>query len=153
MTTNGSTDQVVLRAAVSADLKQVIALIEGCHLPADDIAGLLGEGFVVAVHDSVIVGVAGVEWFGSDGLLRSIAVAPPWRSRTVGRKLVVDRIEYARTNQVHALFLLTTDAAAYFKRFGFTTIDRADVDSPITQSLEYSTLCPDTATVMVLKPA
>jgi amino-acid N-acetyltransferase len=47
-----------------------------------------------------------------------------------------------------AVYLLTNTAAEYFPRFGFERITRADVPPAVQASIEFTSLCPYTATVM-----
>ena len=95
-----------------------------------------------------IVGVAGLEICCDNALLRSVAVAPDWRSRGVGRDLVNRVIVNAESRGIHGLYLLTTTAERYFPSFGFTTIDRADAPADIQATDEYSFACSKTARVM-----
>ena len=46
------------------------------------------------------------------------------------------------------IYLLTTTAGGYFPRFGFTVVSRADVPASVQASVEFTTACPNTATVM-----
>jgi len=44
--------------------------------------------------------------------------------------------------------LLTTTAADFFPKFGFEPIARADVPASVQSSIEFTSACPATATVM-----
>ena len=91
------------------------------------------------------IGVVGLEVYGSNALLRSLAVEPQHRSRGLGAGLV-DAIESeARRRGVTALYLLTTTAATFFERLGYAAHERAAVPPSIAATTEFSLLCPDTA--------
>ena len=119
----------------------------GEALPLDGVREAL-PGFMVATTGEEIVGVAGLEICCDNALLRSVAVAPDWRSRGVGRDLVNRVIVNAESRGIHGLYLLTTTAERYFPSFGFTTIDRADAPADIQATDEYSFACSKTARVM-----
>jgi amino-acid N-acetyltransferase len=95
-----------------------------------------------------LVGVIALERFGSEGLLRSLAVAPDFRNRGFGRELVTRLEVDAREHGVRRLVLLTETAEQFFRRIGYSRIDRAQVSGPLPQSAEFRTLCPVAAACM-----
>ena len=104
--------------------------------------------FVVAQAGDDIVGVAGLEVCCDNALLRSVAVAPDWRSRGLGRQLVTRVIAEAEARGVRALYLLTTTAEQYFPSFGFARITRDEVPEDVRATSEFRGACPASATVM-----
>ncbi len=119
-------------AARLAAIEPMLATPPGTSIVPDatDIApllrdvGLSDEGlektaFAIAREAGAIVGCAGVERAHEIAMLRSVAVAPSHRKRHLGAALVADRIGWARSSHIASLYLLTTDAADYFARFGF----------------------------------
>src|SRR5215207_10971111 len=82
----------VLRPATPTDLPAVEQLLTAAHLPLDGVAGAL-HTFTVAEAgaDRALVGVAGLEVCCDNALLRSVAVAPEWQGRGLGR-LLVERV-------------------------------------------------------------
>lgn len=139
---------VIVRAAGPGDLAAVEALLRESQLPTAGVDAPL-DGFMVAEHDGMVVGVTGLEPCGRHyGLLRSAAVAPAWRGRGVGSTLVERVIEEARARRLRALFLLTTTAADYFPAFGFEVVARAAVPSEVQATAEFTTACPASATAM-----
>ena len=62
-----------------------------------------------------LVGVIALERFGSEALLRSLAVAPAHRKRGVGRRLVAWLEADARAEGVRRLVLLTETAETFFR--------------------------------------
>ena len=103
------------------------------------------DGFVVATDGADLVGVAGLEVYGSNSLLRSLAVDEGHRSRGLGARLVNAIETEARSRGITALYLLTTTTARFFERLGYTAHERAAVPPSIAASAEFSSLCPDTA--------
>jgi amino-acid N-acetyltransferase len=49
------------------------------------------------------------------------------------------------------VYLLTLDAQGYFESFGFAVIDRERVPAEVAASREFDSICPATATAMVLQ--
>jgi amino-acid N-acetyltransferase len=92
--------------------------------------------------------VAGLEVCCSYALLRSVAVAPTWRSRGLGRTLVTQAIARAEARGIRALYLLTTTAEHYFPSFGFQPISRDAVPDEIRATAEFKDACPASAAVM-----
>jgi amino-acid N-acetyltransferase len=97
-----------------------------------------------------VVGVAGLEVCRDNALLRSVAVAPAWRSHGVGRALVARVIEDASARGVRELYLLTTTAERYFPAFGFQATPRETAPDDIRATGEFQGACPASATVMRL---
>ena len=149
MTTMTTLNQqgATLRPATPDDLPAVESLLATSKLPLDGVARAL-PSFVVAEHEGALVGVAGLEVCCDNALLRSVAVAPEWRSRGLGRELVTRVIANAEARGIHALYLLTTTAERYFPSFGFATIARDAVPEDIRTTGEFRGACPASATVM-----
>jgi amino-acid N-acetyltransferase len=102
----------------------------------------------VAEADGAIVGAAGLEVYGTFGLLRSVVVAPSWRGRGLGGSLVRERLGYATSRGLHCVYLLTTTAPAWFARLGFTAVERENTPAAVRRSPEFSSICPSTAAVL-----
>lgn len=139
--------RVAIRPAAAADLAEIESLLTNSHLPLDGVREAL-NGFLVAHADDRIVGVVGMEYCGSYGLLRSTAVDAQWRSRGVARALIERIIGEAESRGIHALYLLTTTADQYFPMFGFRTTSRDAVPQEIRATGEFRGACPESATVM-----
>jgi amino-acid N-acetyltransferase len=123
------------------------ALLEECDLPTDDLAdptiSLLG-----AFEGSALIGVAGLQRCGDVGLLRSLAVATAARDRGVARVLCERVFQLAATQQLGALWLLTTSARDYFTRHGFVAVARDSAPAAIQETAQFASLCPASAVVM-----
>lgn len=135
------------RSATAQDWTAVAELLTTAELPLDGAQQHLSH-FVLAFEDSQLAGVAGIERYGSNGLLRSVAVKS--RGKGLGKALTQYMIDHARQSGLTHLILLTTTAEDFFTRFGFTRILRSAVPQPVTASEEFQGACPDTATVMQL---
>ena len=140
-----------LRLAAPSDEAAVEALLTSAGLPLDGVHEAL-PCFVVAEDAGDIVGVAGIEACGITGehaLLRSVAVAPAWRKRGLGRALVSRTIAEAEARGAKAMYLLTTTAERYFPSFGFHETSRDAVPDDVRATVEFQSACPASATVMV----
>jgi amino-acid N-acetyltransferase len=136
-----------LRAARQADIASVEALLTAASLPLAGLSDAL-PGMIVAEENGRIVGTAALEVRGENALLRSVAVAPEWRSRGLGRALVSRVIADAEARGLKAVYLLTTTAERYFPSFGFTTTTRTAVPADLRATAEFCGACPESATVM-----
>jgi arsenite methyltransferase len=145
--------EVRIRRATAADLAAAAALLAGAGLPVDGLEDQFEDGFVLAEANGEAVGVAGLEIYGAHALLRSVAVAEAWRGGGTGEALVRERLDYARRRGAGRVFLLTTTAADWFRRLGFTAIARDDVPAGVRRSPEFAGVCPSTADVLELRLA
>jgi amino-acid N-acetyltransferase len=131
------------------DATQVRRLVESAGLPtadldAADLAHFFGCGAVDRPH-----GVVGLEVLGAEALLRSLAVEPGARGSGSGRALVAAAEQHARDSGVDSVFLLTTTAAGFFERLGYTRVDREIAPAAIRHTREFGEVCPASATFMV----
>lgn len=138
---------VALRRASAEDAAAVESLLAEQALPRAGVADWL-EHFWVAEGDGAVVGVAGVELYGTSALLRSVAVAPAWRGRGLGGVLTERALEEAKAAGARDVYLLTTTADRYFPRHGFACISREAVPETVTASVEFRGACPASAVVM-----
>ncbi len=129
------------------DREQVVALLSAEGLPVADLPEELGH-FVVANHHDSIIGVAGLEVYGTDGLLRSLAVQQAFRNRGLASELLQSIEQLAVEAGINRLYLLTETAADYFARKEYVRIPRSEVGPAVRQSSEFSHVCPQSAIVM-----
>jgi amino-acid N-acetyltransferase len=137
-----------VRPARLGDLGAVEALLTVSGLPLDGVPEALPAFLVAESAEGGLVGVAGLEVCCENALLRSVAVAPGWRSRGLGRELVTRIIADAERRGLHAMYLLTTSAEQYFPSFGFERVGRDEVPADVRATAEFASACPSTATVM-----
>jgi len=140
-------DQPKLEPASPSDLEEIRRLLDGADLPSVDVGEHLA-GFLVARASRDLAGVVGVEAHGADALLRSLCVVADRRGGGLGRALCAGAEAVARGGGAHELYLLTTNAHAYFERQGFAVRTREDAAPAIRGTAEFRTLCPSTAAVM-----
>jgi amino-acid N-acetyltransferase len=139
---------VHLRASNRSDFANVSALLSDAGLPTQDLASAVGLRFWVAEQGSSIVGAVGLEPYGAAGLLRSLAVAAPFRAHGLG-SLLVERLEHeAQVEGMQVLILLTETAEPFFRRRGYEAIDREYVPEEVKHSAEFASLCPASAICM-----
>lgn len=129
------------------DVDAVLGLLAENHLPLEGLRELV-ETTIVARQDGRIVGSAALEMYPDGALLRSVAVRPALQRHRVGRELTEAAIRLARERQAPAIYLLTTTAEHYFPKFGFERIARTDVPGTVQASVEFTSACPSSATVM-----
>jgi amino-acid N-acetyltransferase len=126
-----------------------IELLKKNNLPTEDINPGT-QLFVVEEGDNVIATVA-VEYDYNDALLRSLSVSEEKRSSGIGAELVDFIEDYVRMQGVRTIYILTTTAAGFFSRRGYTLIDRSNVPPFIKDTKEYSVICASSSTLMKKK--
>jgi amino-acid N-acetyltransferase len=137
-----------LRPASPHELPEAARVLHESDLPLDELEEQFGEAYVLAWSGDRVVGVAGLETYGSHGFLRSVAVLPEERGSGLGRALVRDRLDRARALNLDDVHLLTMNAADYFQRLGFVTVPRSEAPGEIRESCQFTTTCPDSAALM-----
>jgi amino-acid N-acetyltransferase len=137
-----------IAAAQAADAAAIFALLEQQHLPLDGLRDHLATTLVARTDGGQIVGSAALEIYPDGALLRSVAIAAGRQHNGLGRRLTESAIALARERRVRAIYLLTTTAEQYFPRFGFEPIARAEVPPGVQTSVEFTSACPSSATVM-----
>jgi amino-acid N-acetyltransferase len=137
-----------VRTVTPGDLGTVRRLLEDAQLPTAGLEDQFGPGFAVAMDEGELIGAAGIERYGRFGLLRSVAVAAKSRNRGAAELLVRDRVAWAGTEGLEAVYLLTTTAASYFARLGFEEVERDTLPLEIRESPEFDSVCPATAIAM-----
>jgi N-acetylglutamate synthase-like GNAT family acetyltransferase len=138
-----------VRRAVEQDWPAIEDLLKTNGLPLAGARRHL-DNYVVAVEQGQVVATAGVEVYGDAGLLRSVAVAPAQHRQGVGGLVVGAVLEDGTTRGLSTLYLLTTTAADYFRRRGFTEQPRVSAPAALSVSEEFRGACPASATFMAL---
>jgi amino-acid N-acetyltransferase len=138
-----------IRSATIHDGERIEQLLSSLQLPTEGIEPHLAN-FVIAEQDGQLVGVIGFERYGEEALLRSAAVAPAAQRLGIGKALTEHVIGEAAATGIDTLFLLTTTAERFFSLYGFETVSRAQVPGAVQRSIEFTSSCPASATVMRL---
>jgi amino-acid N-acetyltransferase len=126
------------------NVEAIVTLLKTNNLPVSD----LGSGqriFLVALSGDKTVGCVAIEIYGTDGLLRSLAVNSDFRGKGIGQKLVVEAEIWSRNNGLKNIFLLTTTAAGFFSKMGWQNINRTAVPESISFTSEFTSICPTSA--------
>jgi len=144
-------DEITIRGARAEERDAVAALLERTALPPDGLDEQFGDPYCVAVADGEIVGAAGMEVYGRAGLLCSVAVDPRWQGHGLGQRLTEERLRWAESRGLEAVYLLTNTAAGYFPRLGFAPVARDEVPAEVRGSLQFASVCPSTAAVLALR--
>jgi amino-acid N-acetyltransferase len=129
------------------DLGPAVELLQRCELPVEGVAERFGH-YLVVRDDADLVGLAGLEIYGSDALLRSVAVDHEVRGEGVGAQLVAAAEDLARRLDLGMIYLLTTTARAFFSRLGYQDCARDAAPESVRESWEYRAGCPDSAVLM-----
>jgi arsenate reductase len=125
--------RTTIAPAAADDRPAVEALVTSAQLPLDGLDACFPHATAIARLDGDIVGVAALERFGDVGMLRSVVVAERARGRHLADALVADRLGAARADRLREVYLLTSGAATYFARLGFTRVERAVLPAGATQ--------------------
>lgn len=141
--------EAVVHLATAADRPVVRSLLADARLPVADLDLAPQLAFWVVRDDAGRpVGAIGLERHGDVGLLRSLVVAPVRRGHGLGRTLVTALEKQAIAGGIAQLVLLTETAETFFRRLGYTVIERDQAPSAVASSAEFRTLCPATAVCM-----
>ena len=139
---------VELAAASAAHEPAIRGLLREAALPLEGLELAYPKGYVVAQVAGRLVGCAGVEVYGQDGLLRSLAVAAGDRKTGLGARLVANRFDAARADGLASIFAITTTAADFLEHLGFERIGREAVPESVRRSAEFASICPSSAAIL-----
>lgn len=138
-----------VRRANPTSLDAIRDLLSTVDLPHRDLTpSHLEHFFVCRDEEETVVGVVGIELYGEQALLRSLAVRPTCRGEGIGTRLADVVEEHARQQGARVIYLLTTTASDYFQSRGYEVIDRDALPTAIQQTEEAAQLCPSNATCM-----
>jgi len=139
----------MIRIAQPDDRAEVQALLEVAGLPTEGVDEHF-HSFFVADEGGHIVGAAGIEVRGRHALLRSVVVADDARGTGIGSALTRRALHEAIALDLRGVYLLTTTAEAFFRRFGFERAVREETPVLVQQSVEFRGACPESAIAMRL---
>ncbi|MCS6805880.1 MAG: GNAT family N-acetyltransferase [Acidobacteriota bacterium] len=141
---------VAIEVASASDLAPIQSLLEQVGLPSAEVQ-LHIRLFLVARADEQVIGCIGMEQYGESCLLRSLAVHPDYRGRGLGRMLIERIIARARERGAREAVILTNTVAPLAAKFGFQTVPRESVASPVADSWEFRANCCRSAVCMRLR--
>ena len=141
--------EINICGASATDLDEIKNLLTSSELP---VAGVDDhwKTFVIARDGERLVGCGGSETYPAAALIRSIAVHPEYRKHGLGRRIVRQLLDRLSARGIREFYVLTTTAEAYFRKRGFKTIDRDEVNPQLLASREFQDACPQTAVCMRL---
>ena len=131
------------------DLAPLAALLQANGLPADDLAEPGRRFWRAVTDDQRTIGFGGFEGTGRDLLLRSVVIDGHHRGKGWGRALAERLLQRAKAEGAARIWLLTIDAADFFRHLGFRTADRAAAPEVVATSRQFTTLCPASAQLLV----
>ena len=134
-------------SADDVDMIAIRALLERSGLPTSDLDTARPD-FAVIRQNGQVIAAGALQRFGSSALLRSVVVAPERRETGLGRAVVSELEQRARTAHINRLILLTQSAAKFFARQGYRVIERSSAPQDMLESEEFRSLCPSSATCM-----
>ena len=124
------------------------AVLAASNLPTGDLTDSHCEHFFYWGPADEPTGLVGVELFGDVALLRSLAVSADARSSGMGTALVRHIENYAVSQGVRTLYLLTTTAAGFFSRLGYASVPREAAPTAIRSTPEFAGICPASSAFM-----
>lgn len=129
------------------DFEKVVDLLAESELDISDLKQPCIRLFQI-VENGQIAGVGGLEIYGDQALLRSVAVRKEFQGQGIGKKLVRQVEEVAIQSGIKSLYLLTTTASVFFQSLGYIPINRDDFAEPLKNTAQFAGLCPASAVCM-----
>lgn len=123
-------------------------LLSTSELPISDIDSPQSVLLFGRRADTKLVGVIGLELYGPEALLRSLAVSPSHRNRGIGKSLMAFAETHAASHGVQSMFLLTTSAEPFFSKLGYAVASRDEAPPSVRDTAQFSGLCPSSSTFM-----
>jgi amino-acid N-acetyltransferase len=136
--------------ASAEDEEQMKQILAASDLHHQDIRPSQLQHFLIVKDDTelTLAGLVGLEQKNDVGLLRSLAVASAYRRQGLATQLVNKIEEYARSQKVAILYLLTLTAEDFFSGRGYQKTDRKAAPAALQETTEFKSLCPQTAVCM-----
>ena len=133
----------------ASDLDQLENLLRCNQLPARDCAEQT-QNFYGVFDEDKLVAAGGLESAANFSLLRSVVVHGQYRRQGLAKSISEFLINLADSEGREAVYLLTETAEAYFEKLGFSRVARAQAPAAIKQTLQFTSLCPDTASCLIM---
>lgn len=143
---------IVVRMAKQWDIPAMKRLLKKGDLHTEGIERHI-EHFLVAEENrnGEVVGTAGMEVFGSNGLLRSLAVSSETGNAKLGLELLRIMLAFARKKGVRNLYLLSGRSHQLFDLFGFEQLDWEQVPEELKESSHLQQYQPERMCIMVYR--
>ncbi|MFT2008109.1 arsenic resistance N-acetyltransferase ArsN2 [Pontibacter sp. 13R65] len=134
----------------NTEIDKIEKLLKTNNLPYEDIISSKVE-FITFKSNEALVGCIGIEKYGEDGLLRSLAVGDEYKNTGIGKKLLNELISKCKNEGITKLHLLTTTADKYFAKKGFKYSERTNAPKAILNSKEFLEICPSSSVYMMME--
>jgi len=132
------------------DMPELRDVLKENGLDVDELDDSQHSDFLVLRNENGFVGCVGLEVYGEDGILRSLAVKKGARGVGYGWMLADTAISRARQRGVRRCYLLTETASDFFAaKHGFRVVVRSTIAKRVTDSSLFQH-CPDSAVAMRL---
>lgn len=115
------------------DFSTITALLEASGLYTSSVTSE-GSTYWIAFLDGHPGGCIGLEHGSGASLIRSTAVLPEFRSHGLGRALVLSALTHASLRGDHTVYLFSSEAGDYWKRFGFVPSTAAEIEAAIPEA-------------------
>jgi UDP-N-acetylmuramate: L-alanyl-gamma-D-glutamyl-meso-diaminopimelate ligase len=124
--------------ATAADMNGIRGLLRDVRLDWEDLSDEDARNFFVLRNENGFVGCVGLELYGEDAILRSLAVDRAWRGGGYGWMLADAVINFAQMRGVKRIYLLTETASDFFAaKHGFRVVDLSTVGRQIAESTTF----------------
>jgi amino-acid N-acetyltransferase len=141
------TDTLVFEDASMADVPAIEALLVRANLSIVGVRRHIAH-FRVGKYEGKIVAVGGLEIYGEQALLRSIAVDAEQRNQAYGKQIARDVCRSAQRAGIGDVYLKTVSARPFFAGLGFHVLTFDQVPASLKKSSQFRGACPASATVM-----
>jgi amino-acid N-acetyltransferase len=141
-------DLNIIKIDGSKALEDVRQLLLSEGLPVQNLGSAPVSFFEARTQTGAAIGWGGLETYGEEAVLRSVAVNSVLRGLGTGRVLVQALVEEARKMGFKRLWLLTQSAEGFFTKLGFDVCPRAHAPPAILASEEFTDLADTEATCM-----
>lgn len=136
----------------SSITKKIINLLKKENLPVSDLKINSSDiPFFTLEAENRCWGCVGLELFDNAALLRSLYVHQKFRGNGYGKLLVQHVENYAKSQHIESIFLLTEHAENFFEKTGYSRIHRSEAPKQIRKTDQFSNLCPSSAKLMIKK--
>lgn len=134
--------------ASGGDVDALKPMLAAALLPSRDVVGPPRQRFVVARQDGRMLGCAGLQVAGEDGLVRSMTVRWTRRNAGLGTRLHQRLLFDAVLAGVRTLYVVTTTAEGFFARLGYRRVTPDQVPAELRRSEEFTAFVPGGGVVM-----
>lgn len=117
------------------DMQEIRDIAAEMKLVSTDLGDADAANFLVLRNETGFVGCVGLEVYGEDAILRSLAVTTTARGVGYGWLLADTAIQVARHRGVRRIYLLTETASDFFAaKHGFRVVDLSTVGAAVSES-------------------